>query len=190
MDGRAAAEARAQVQNTAKHDVGEALLLARAIPHPWYRCQALAHVAELLKNPTGAEQVLDEALDAARAQTEPNRIVTVASWPIGVMVRRGLGNPAAVVDRMLEVIAPEPNPVRRAHALFMLFHSVFSDAQLRDKVLEKLLASCAEARGWKSRRVQQFVAEMMRPIDRERALAIAAAIPESREARRARRWLA
>jgi len=81
-------------------------------------------VAAEIKSEAGAAAVLHEALAAAKEQEEPNRIVSVATWPIGVFVRRAIGDVSAIVPELLEIISREPNPVRRADALALLLGAV------------------------------------------------------------------
>ena len=78
---------RAAAFKLAETNPREALKVARAIRHPWYRCQALAGLAQVWGTKAQQMDVLEEALAGAQEQSEINRIVTVSSWPLGVMVR-------------------------------------------------------------------------------------------------------
>jgi hypothetical protein len=100
-------------QFVAKH-VNEALSLAKTIAHPWYRCQALAEVGEMLADPARALEVLRLALASAHELEEPNRIVTVASWPLLILVARNFGDLSTEVDRLLAIISSEPHSLRRS----------------------------------------------------------------------------
>jgi hypothetical protein len=182
---RAGVEGRSRVENLIRSNVGQAVEEARAIAHPWYRCQSLTRAAAELKKPDSADALLREALAAAHEQAEPNRIVTVAAWPIRVLVQRGAAGVANEVERLLRIIAPEPNPIRRADALLMLLGAVFPDAALRRRVLEPLLAACLASRGWKGRRILQFTAALMAGESREAAERVLALIPPSKERKRA-----
>lgn len=88
---------RRRVDGLLSHDVVAALTLARRIAHPWYRCQSLAAVAAAMDDDRRAGAVLDEAMAAAFAQSEPNCVVTVAAWPLSVMVTRHLPGAASAV---------------------------------------------------------------------------------------------
>jgi hypothetical protein len=68
-------------------DRGAALRVARSIRHPWYRCQALAALAGAEPGARKRDELLDESLSAAYEQSEPNRIVVVATWPLAHLVR-------------------------------------------------------------------------------------------------------
>jgi hypothetical protein len=72
---------RRQVDTIVKQDISEAYRLAKSIVHPWYRCQALATVAD---NSTGASirAILQESYDSAMDCHDPNRRVSVACWPM------------------------------------------------------------------------------------------------------------
>jgi hypothetical protein len=48
--------------------------MARQIPDEWYRCQALAAVAEHIAAAGQRRAIIDEALASAHGQKEPNRV--------------------------------------------------------------------------------------------------------------------
>lgn len=174
---------RARVQQLiASGDVREALAVANAIEHPWYRCQSVAEVAEVLPEDE-ARPVIAKALRAAHEEAEPNRIVTVAAWPIGVMARRGL-EAGGEVEKLLAIIDTEPHSLRRAHALFMLFASVFPDATLRERVLAALVASLRVSHGWRAERVWAALVTRLRDENADEAARILQLMPEGREKRR------
>ncbi len=180
-------EGRSRVHDLVTNDLDRAVKEARKIEHPWYRCQSLARVAEEVRSNDNAAKLLREALAAAREQSEPNRIVSVAAWPVGVMVRRDIAGVDAEVAKLLEVIAPEPNPIRKGDGLLLLLHAVFPRKPLRDEVLHRLLDSMRSARGWRARRILQYTAQAMLEESIEAAERICALIPPSKEANRARR---
>lgn len=169
--------------------VARALTEARQNPDPWYRCQSLTAVAAETADEARAAAILHEALRTAREQQEPNRIVSIASWPVGVYVGRGLGDLSQEVTTLLQIISVEPNPVRRADALLLLLGAVLPDAALREATLAPLLQVCSEARGWKIRRILQYASYTMAHVDAEAAMDILSRIPASREARRARKMV-
>jgi hypothetical protein len=119
---------------TAAQDPHRALELARRIEHPWYRCQALAGAGLQLRD----GRVLEEAFASAATLTEPNRIVTVSSWPLKALVQLG-EDASAHVERLLAIIATEPSPVRRGDALLHVFR-----AAPTMRVAETLVATCLE----------------------------------------------
>src|SRR3954470_15804023 len=81
--------ARGQVYRLLPKDVEAAVVAARGIDHPWYRCQSLAVAAEAITDATQRIDIVSEAFRAADELDEPNRIVTVASWPVGVLAKHG-----------------------------------------------------------------------------------------------------
>jgi hypothetical protein len=168
----------------------EALEVARSIHEPWYRCQALAQVAWHLKDRKQFETVTHEALKAAYEQDEPNRIVSVASWPVRAMVARGDRRLESTVDGLLHKIQLEPNPVRRGDALLMLFEAVYYESRLRDLVLDALLRTCEEMNSWKRPIIMSDIALVLAQDDLERADKIVDMIGEGRKSRQARRAIA
>ena len=107
---------RAQVSRLAATDPKAAFKLANSIAHAWYRCQSLTAAAEQLR---GKEQLiaLSKALAAAKEQSEPNRVVTVASWPVGTMAKVNPKLAAEWVAELVAIAETEPHNLRRAHSL-------------------------------------------------------------------------
>jgi len=166
-----------------------ALELARSIPDPWYRCQALANVAWHLKDERQISDVTGEALSAAFEQDQPNRIVTVASWAVRVMVKNGDRRLGPVVDELLDKIQLELNPVRQADALLFLFEAVYYEPQLRNLVLDPLLRVCEQMKSWKRPRILSHIAFVLAIDDPNRAAQVVDIIGESRKSRQTRRDL-
>jgi hypothetical protein len=96
----------------ARTDAPRALAVARAIRHPWYRCQALASVAEAMSAPAARDAALAEAVEAAFQQPEPNRVACAASWPLRVMARHGHAGVRRLVGSLLNVLA-KSEPIHR-----------------------------------------------------------------------------
>lgn len=131
---------RAQVDRLATTDPEAALKLASTIIHAWYRCQSLTAVAEQLR---GKDQLnaLSAALAAAKEQSEPNRVVTVASWPIRVMAAVNPEKAAEWIAALLAIAETEPHNLRRSHALQSL---AFVTSPYPD-LLKLVIPSLAEA---------------------------------------------
>ena len=173
----------------------KALEMARSISDPWYRCQSLAQVAWHLEDQRQLKKVIDEALAAAFEIDEPNRIVSVASWAVRVMVKKGDRRLSSVVGELLSKIQLEPNPVRQADALLLLFEAVYYKRELREVVLNPLLRACEQMNSWKRPRILSDVALILAIDDPNRAAQVVDMIgdgPRSRQTRRdmvAGKWL-
>ena len=111
---------RDEASRIASTDASRALAIARAIEDPWFRCQALAAAAVCLSPPLSL-RVIDEAFESANELKEPNRLVTVSSWPLKALVLSGdRSRVQSEGARLLASISKEPSPVRRADALRFL----------------------------------------------------------------------
>ncbi len=181
---------RELVGKLAQTELVRALELARSISEPWYRCQSLAHVAWHLEDRKQFEKVIGEALAAAYEQTEPNRIVSVASWAVRAMVERSDRRLGSVVNELLKKIQRQPNPVRQADALFYLFEAVFYESRLRDLVLDALLDACERMNSWKRPCFLSNIALVIARDDPDRAGQIVDMIGEGRKSRQTRREIA
>lgn len=178
------------VTKLAMSDVVRGLEIARSVRDPWYRSQSLAHVAWHLKDHMQFKQVVGEALSAAYEQDEPNRVVTVASWTVRVMVKRGEKGSGRVVHELLSKLQLQPNPVRRADALLVLFEAVYYEPRLRDFVLDALLRECEQMNSWKRPRILGAIALVFAIDEPNRADKIVDMIGDGRKSRQVRREIA
>jgi len=163
---------RAETSRLLPHDPRSALKVARAIRHPWYRCQALTAVAEVQHS----APLLMESLAAAYEQTEPNRIGSVASWPLRQLASLEPATAHAELEKLLSVVATEKHGLRRLHALERLFIAVASVPKLRHQALAAFIATANTCQGWRTERSVAFVAFYLAEFD----LAAAEALLKSR----------
>jgi len=183
---------RARVALLATQDPPAALEAARHITHPWYRCQALANAAEHIRERKLALKALQEALDAADEQRAPNRVVTVASWPLRVLVV--LGEDARVrshLDRLMQRIAGEPHPIRRMDGQMALLAALKGCApEVSNPIFEALLKTLRGAHGWRRDNMLGELAGMLLQRDKsERGWALVDECELPREARKVRKML-
>lgn len=162
------------------------LSVARQHSDPWRKCQWLVEVALHTKDLKVAEKIAVEALDAAREQTQPNRIVSVAVWPINVLALRYSAFLSSVVSEFLAIIADEPHAVRRGDALFLLFEAVYSDPKQRSNLLGLLLQTCAVMNSWKRGFILEDTAVTLALNEPAQMQKIFDSLGESKWSRRAR----
>ena len=139
-----ATEQRNTVAAMAAREPQKALELARRIDDPWFRCQALSMAAVHMQDRRTQKQAIKEAFASANALSDPNRIVTVSSWPLKALVLTGDAAPAAAeAERLLKIISAERSPVRRADALRHLLGGVSSCRKdVVHRVAKEFAAAC------------------------------------------------
>ena len=135
---------RDRAAQLAQKDPKAALKIARKIDHPWFRCQALAHAAQFLPDPKQKKRVLQESFVAALDAKDVNRKVSVSSWPLKVLCKSGDHKRLAIeLQRLLDLIATEPSPVRRAHATNLLLGAVVTGPRpLFRQALDRMQSAC------------------------------------------------
>lgn len=171
-------------------DVAAAIAAARLIRHPWYRCQSLAIAAMEVGDPKLRLVLVGEALAAADEMEEPNRVVTVASWPIEVLAARGPAERCRrETERLVAIAATEPHGLRRAHALSVLLQRAWADEPSRLRILDAFLATCGSAHGWRRDRLMGMLVPRLTGVDARRAAEVVAMIESPRTQRRAQRDL-
>ena len=140
---------RTTVEKLSLTDPEEALKVARAIQHPWYRCQALSKVAEVWGTRSEKIEVLEEALAVAGKQSDVNRIVTVSAWPLRVMVTVAPQAVATHLGRLVTLAESEPHTLRRADALSALASAVRNQPSLLAAVSPSLVTALLSGHGWR-----------------------------------------
>ena len=155
---------RSRVQALVMTDANKALKVARAIRHPWYRCQSLSTVAEHWGTAAQRMAVLNEAVRAAEEQAEINRIVTVASWPLRVMASIDADATSRHLRRMVELANQEAHTLRRADALFSLAGAVSDRRELLAKVVPSLAESLLQSYGWRTDRLIEFSVDLVKAV--------------------------
>jgi len=156
---------RSEVGRLLTSDRDEALRLARAIRHPWYRCQALTYVAEAEKSRHNAVRLLREALDAAREQSEPNRVVTVASWPLRQLAKLDEAAARDVTEELLRTVATESHGLRRLDGLKSILWAVTESEDLRQLVQPAFAHAASQSAGWRTERTVAFIASYLAKWD-------------------------
>jgi len=152
---------RAQVSRLAATDPKAALKLACTINHAWYRCQSLTAAAEQLR---GKEQLaaLSKAFAAAKEQSEPNRVVTVASWPVGALAKVKPQLAAEWAAELMTIADTEPHNLRRAHALQTLAFKTSPYPEVLGLVTPALAATLFGGHGPRIDRVIRDTFELVR----------------------------
>jgi len=84
---------RDKVFRLATVDADAALHLARGVPDPWFRAQALAAVARWIEEHR-VETVARESLASARSCDDDYKRAAVCVWPIRALLERGQEQPA------------------------------------------------------------------------------------------------
>ena len=158
-------QGRADVQRLVPRSLDQALARARSIPHPWYRCQALSFVAEAQGSRAAKLGTLKESFAAAFEQSEPNRIVAVASWPLKILATTDTEEAERRVHRLLEVAAGEPHGLRRLDAISRTLWAVGPIEPLRRAVFAPFLATASVCTGWRAERIVGSMAEYLASLE-------------------------
>jgi hypothetical protein len=148
-------------------------MLAKAIAHPWYRCQSITAAAEQL---SGKDQLdaLAAALAAAKEQDEPNRVVSVAGWPVRVMAEVDPERAAQWISELVAIAETEPHNLRRAHSLQSLTFSTSPHPALMRLAIPALVEAVLGGHGPRIDRVIRDTWDLVRATNPEllRSLAL------------------
>ena len=101
---------------------------------------------------------------------EPNRIVTVACWPLRVLLEDASPESRRVVGRLLFVIAKEPHGLRRLDGLAAILARVMPVAALRERALIPFVQAAAASKGWRTERLVGWMAARLATYDRSAAV--------------------
>ncbi len=143
-----ATDERAKVSHFAQIDNGRALQTARKISEPWYRCQSLAEVALYAPDDAVARSA-NEAIAAAKADSDAYRRVAACAWPLRSLAERGRTEDAKrLLNKLVNDIEQEPHPVSRLYALILLWGFIDAlDEKTNMFMMNTVLASRTNTEG-------------------------------------------
>ena len=158
---------RARVSKLVHSNISEALKAAKAIKHPWYRCQSLATVAENHDKGPRKIELLREALLVAREQQEINRIITVSAWPMRLLAPVAPVIASEQIAFLVALAATEPHTLRRADALYSLAKSVAENYVLLRLIVPSLVKALLDGHGWRIDRLIAGSIGLVQSVDPE-----------------------
>lgn len=172
----------------AKTDPAKALILARKVSDPWFRCQALAAVARYSPR-SDVEAISSEAVSAAALCEGVYKRVAVRAWPIRALSECGnIKQADGLLMRSLKDVYEIQQPVSRMDALELLWHAAWAPPLAgRAEALNELLRACAAASSWKVGRCMRDIVLVISGEDPARAAQIIASMPEGSYKRQAAR---
>jgi len=142
---------RKKVDLEVESNISDAYLTAKSIKHPWYRCQALAKVAEHA-NATLAKEALSKSFESAMMCHDENRKVSVACWPIQVALDSGYDSMAKLfLDSCISQLNIDKDPISRWCAVSVL-DTIKRDNSLLRYFFNAFKNATREGHGWKVER--------------------------------------
>ena len=157
---------RARVDSLAQRDPELALKAAKAIKHPWYRCQSLSAVACHIEG-NRKLVILKEAVEVAKQQTEINRIVTVSAWPMRQLAKVSPDFAKAEISWLVDLANSEPHTLRRADALFVLAQSVSGFPSQLNLIIPSLVRALLNGHGWRIDRLIRESIDLVEAVQPE-----------------------
>src|SRR5260370_977541 len=144
---------RMRAGQLAASDPTRALVIARAIPDAWYRCQALASIARAAPEKYVAQAVRQARVAAAEAP-DAYQQTAVLSFAIDAALARGLHELADEILREALHRVPLVEPAdSRAYALSLIWSATHAaGAPPRRAIADCALVHCDPNRGWRGER--------------------------------------
>jgi hypothetical protein len=157
---------RQRAIDLAAAEPNKAIKVARTIKDPWFRCQALAHVARYWPD-EDFPPILREASEAADSQDNWYKRVTVSAWPIRAHLERRCPLPASkLLARYVNEASNIENMGGRSEALLMLFQAAKPfDRKLWEPVFRALVRAMEPALSWRQLRNIRSAAAMIAADD-------------------------
>ncbi|MBI1424434.1 MAG: hypothetical protein GC149_13400 [Gammaproteobacteria bacterium] len=152
---------RGKVDILADKDVDQAYAIAKSIKHPWYRCQALAKVAEYSSD-TFSKNILQESFDSAMMCHDENRRVSVACWPLGVSLRLGKRDlTQRFLDECMRQLNMDNDPISRWCATQVLY-AIKTDTAFLMHFFHTFQKATSQGHGW---RVEKSIKYLLNDSD-------------------------
>ena len=168
-----ATQQRDLASQLAPSDSARALSTARAIPDPWFACQALAWVARFAPD-VEFSNIIRESLRVSRNEDDAYRVVAPAAWAIRAIAERNhLEMFPSVIPELLVRAEQIENLASRSEALFLLFQAIFPAGRKHwQAVLASLRKASTPLISWRQRRNLLDAILIVRGEDEELALEI------------------
>lgn len=159
--------ARTLANSLASDKPERALSVARGIEAPWFKCQAMSHVARYWPDEKYG-QILVEAVRTADLQSETYKQVAVSAWPIRAYVERGNTESArTLITKYAHLANSIVNMGSRSEALLLMFQAAKPSARrLWQPVFDALVGAAEPSLSWRQGRAMKLAAEMLISDDR------------------------
>ncbi len=152
---------RHRVHITVKEDIEQAYKVARSIEHPWYRCQALAEVADH-SDKASIKAILQESFESAMRCHDQNRRVSVAFWPLRAALKNDLRDLClAFLNECIEQINQDMDPISKWCAGSVVY-AIKTDTDLLKKFYSTFANATSRGHGW---RVERDIKYMLNDPD-------------------------
>lgn len=172
-------ELRDRASLLARSNARSALAIARSVPDPWFRAQALAAVARWIDD-FSVGILAAESLAAAAECADDYQRAAVSAWPIRALAERGClreANDALAAARQRALLAEPAGS--RAEALMSLLEGGWSlGATNRRQLVSDLLALQAASGHWRAARALVDALGMLGVVDRRAAEEFAAQVQD------------
>lgn len=173
---------RGQVHEIVRSDPAGAYAYALTIPDGWYRCQALATVAQQAPDEL-SETAFGRARRAAAESFDNYQRAGVLAFAITAAFQRRRRDlvEAMLVDAFKLVPSIEPM-ASRAYALNLLWSTIayHGDGRLRALVIEQVQAHVHPDRSWRARRLYRDIADWLAERDPRKAKAHIETMPKGK----------
>lgn len=165
----------------AEANARSALAIARSVPDPWFRAQALAAVARWIDE-FSVGIIAAESLAAAEACADDYQRAAVSAWPIRALAERGClreANEALAAARQRALLA-EPAGSRAEALMSLLEGGWLLGASNRRQLVSDLLELQAASGHWRAARALVDALGMLARVDRSMAEDLASTIRDDK----------
>ncbi len=174
-------ELRDRASLLARANARSALAIARSVPAPWFRAQALAAVARWIDD-FSVGIIAAESLAAAADCADDYQCAAVSAWPIRALAERGClreANEALVTARQRALLAEPAGS--RAEALHSLLEGGWLlGASHRRQLVSDLFGLQAASGHWRAARALVDALGMLAGVDRRAAEDLASTIRDEK----------
>ncbi|MFZ6749348.1 hypothetical protein [Undibacterium sp. Ren11W] len=147
---------RGQVHLEVKSDIEHAYTLAKSIKHPWYRCQALAQVADH-SPPSTTHSILEESFKSAMECHDENRRVSVGCFPLEAALRHNFMDLVTVfLQGCISQISHEMDPISKWCCVDVV-HIIKTNTSLLDEFYKTFVNATSQGHGWRVERDIEYL---------------------------------
>jgi len=153
---------RDKISKLAQNNIKDAYILTKEIGQPWFKAQALAHIARY-SNKSDVLIVVKEARKTASECDDDYKKSSVRAWEIVALSETGFKKEAKTSLKEAVDLASKIEPLSsRCESLFQLFQSsCHIDMQVAENLYERMKSLCPIEEHWRAKRAIKNANEIL-----------------------------
>ena len=153
---------RDKISKLVQNNIKDAYILTKKIGQPWFKAQALAHIARY-SNKSDVLNVAKEARKTASECDDDYKKSSVRAWEVVALAENGFKNESKKsLNEAVNLASKIKDLSSRCESLFQLFQaSCHIDMRVAENLYERMKSLCPVEEHWRAKRAIKNVNEIL-----------------------------